>query len=148
MNKELRIKNITYKTHTIIHDSLFMIRKSRGQALVTLLFFSIVAITITSAAVIVTLTQAKTTSAVGVSGEAYYVAESGAENALLRLLRDQAYTGEQLSLGTGVATIQVAGENPKTITSQAIVNGYLRTIQVQADYTNNVLTVLSWKEVE
>ncbi len=120
----------------------------KGQALITLLFFSIVAMTITSAAVIVTLTQAKTTSSIGLSDEAYYLAESRAENALLRLLRDQTYTGEQLALGTGVVTIQVTGTNPKTITSQATSSGYLRTVQVQTDYTNNILTVLSWKEAE
>lgn len=124
------------------------LRLEKGQALVTLLFFSIVAITITSAAVIVTLTQAKTASAIGISDEAYYLAESGAENALLRLLRDQAYTGEQLLMGNDIVAIQVTGINPKTITSVATASGYLRTIQVQADYTNNILTVLSWKEVE
>ncbi len=119
-----------------------------GQALVTLLFFSIVAITITSAAVIVTLTQAKTGTTLELSNEVYYLAESGAENALLLLLRDPSYSGEQLVLPNGTITISVAGTNPKTITSVAYANGITRQIQVQADYTNSILTVLSWKEVE
>lgn len=120
----------------------------KGQALVTLLFFSIVAITITSAAVIVAVTQAKGGTTIGLSHEVYYLAESGAENALLRLLRDPNYTGEQLVLPVGTISIAVTGVNPKTIISQSNVNGFLRKIQVQADYTNTVLTVLSWKEIE
>lgn len=118
-----------------------------GQALVTLLFFSIIAITITSAAVIVIITQAKTGTTIGLSHNVYYMAESGAENALLRLLRDPTYTGEQLVLSDGTVSITVTGTNPIIITSQATVSGFLRKVQVQADYTNAVLTVLSWKEL-
>lgn len=120
----------------------------QGQALVTLLFFSLVAITITSAAVIVTITQAKSGNAIGISHETYYLAESGVENALLRLLRDPNYTGEQLVLPNGTISISVSGVNPKVITSQITFGGILRKVQVQVDYTNNVLTVLSWKEIE
>ena len=124
--------------------------KSRfaGQALITLLFFSIIATTVTFAAVIVIITQAKTASSVDLSNKAYYMAESGVENALLQLLRNQSYTGEQLSIENGIVTVLVSGTNPKIITSMATASGYLRQVQAQVDYTNNVLTVLSWKETE
>lgn len=119
----------------------------RGQALVTLLFFSIVAITITSAAVMLTLSQTKTGSTIGLSHEVYYLAESGAENALLRLLRDSSYNGEQIILPNGTILIQITGTNPKTIISQASASGIIRRVKIVADYTNTILTVLSWKEL-
>lgn len=120
----------------------------KGQALITLLFFTIVAITITSAAVIVAVTQAKSGTTVGLSHQVYYLAESGAENALLRLLRDPNYTGEQVVFPEGTVSVTVTGINPKLITSEASSSGFLRKVQVQADYTNTVLTVLFWKEIE
>lgn len=131
----------------IFNFQFLIFNLERGQALVTLLFFSIVAITITSAAVMLTLSQTKTGSTIGLSHEVYYLAESGAENALLRLLRDSSYNGEQIILPNGSVSIQITGTNPKTIISQASASGIIRRVEVVADYTNTILTVLSWKEL-
>ena len=75
------------------------------------------------------------------------IAESGIEEALLRLVRDPEYVGGTLSVGEGLATITIIGETQKTITSVGELNGLTRTIQVQTDYNENVLTVLSWEEI-
>lgn len=131
----------------IFNFQFLIFNLERGQALVTLLFFSIVAITITSAAVMITLSQTKTGSTIGLSHEVYYLAESGAENALLRLLRDSSYNGEQIILPNGTILIQITGTNPKTVISQASASGIIRRVKVVADYTNTILTVLSWKEL-
>ena len=121
--------------------------KNQGQALVTLLFFMIFALTITSGAVVVVLSNSLSASKFDLGNTTYYIAESGIENALIRLLRDTNYSGETLAIDTGNATIQVSGTNPKTITSVGTIGNFSRTIQAIADYTDNILTVLSWKEI-
>lgn len=119
----------------------------RGQALVTLLIFMVVAIIVTSAAVVVIFVNSLSSSKLVVGELAYYAAESGAENAILRLLRNPNYTGETLQIDQGSATITITGTDPKTITSVGNFGNFSRTIEIVVGYTNNILTVSSWKEV-
>lgn len=119
----------------------------QGQALVTLLFFMVIAISVTSAAIVVVFINSQSTTKLEQGTLAYYVAESGAENGFLRLLRDPTYTGETLAVGNNNALIQVTGIGPYTITSMATVSGFVRKIQATLSYTNNVATISAWKEV-
>lgn len=122
-------------------------RKSAyGQAVITLLFFMIVAIIITSGAIIVILTNSLSGNTLQEGITAYYAAESGGENALIRLLRDPSYSGETLPVDGGEAQVTVNGSNPKIITSTGIIGNYRKTIEIQADLSNNKVTVLSWTE--
>ncbi len=121
--------------------------KQQGQALITLLFFTILSITIISTAAVVTIVNAQSTSIQSISSETYSLAEAGIENALLRLLRDPAYTGETMTIGTGSVTIDVTGTSPILVTAKASLRGFIRKVQVGVDYANNSLRVLSWKEV-
>lgn len=118
----------------------------KGQALVTLLFFMVIGITITSAAVVVIVTNALSATRFEQGTDAYDIAESGAENALLRLLRNPFYTGETLPIGNGTATITVAN-NTIISSGSAAFNNEVRTIQVNTVYNNGILTVTSWKEI-
>jgi hypothetical protein len=118
-----------------------------GQTMVTLLIFVIVAMIITAGAVVLTLTNSRASEKFNTGTDAYYVAESGIENALLRVIRDPSYTGETLLVNSDSATITVSGTNPITILSIGRSGDFVRKIQVVASYTNNVLTVNSWKEV-
>src|SRR6266576_874731 len=80
----------------------------KGQAVVTLLFFMVMAITITTAAVIMIVTNATSQDRVVEGTGAYYEAEGGAENAMMRFLRDPSYRGEDnLTIGDGIASIVV-----------------------------------------
>lgn len=119
----------------------------RGQALVTLLIFMVVALIVTSAAIIIIFLNSLSSSKVIVGELAYYTAESGIENAILRLLRNPSYAGETLAVDQGTATITVTGTEPKTITSIGKLGNFTRTLQVQVGYTNNVLTISSWGEI-
>jgi hypothetical protein len=123
------------------------IYNQRGQALITLLFFMVIAITITGAAVVVAIVSTRSTTRFEQSTRAYYIAESGTENALLRLLRDPSYTGETLPVSEGSTVITVTGTGPYTIVSQGIVGTYKRAIQVNAQFINSALTITSWKEI-
>lgn len=122
-------------------------RKQSGQALVALLAFMATAVTLTTAATMVTVANVQSTSRYGLGQEALELAETGADNALLRLQRDPAYAGETLTLANGTATITVSGSSPKTITVVGKSGNFRRTVQVVAAVSGTVLTVTSWDEV-
>jgi hypothetical protein len=121
-------------------------KHTRGQALVVLLVFILVGLTITTAAVVMVIvnSRAATTFSQGVVAQA--IAESGAENALLRIIRDPAYAGETLTIGDGSATVEVTGTQDKIVTSRASLGNFIRTTIVGAHLENEVLTVTSWEQ--
>jgi hypothetical protein len=116
----------------------------KGQAVLTLLFFMVIAMSIITAVVIVVINTAQAGSNIEQGTVSYYAAETGAENALIRLLRDPNYSGETLNIDNGTVTITV---NNGLITSTAQIDDSIRKVQVQTVYNNNVLTVTSWKEI-
>lgn len=118
-----------------------------GQTLVTVLIFVIIAITLTTGAIALTVANSQTASGFDRGNQAFYVAESGAENGVLRLLRDPGYTGETLAIGQDTATIGVTGTNPYTIVATGRSGNFVRKVQVVVDYSGGVLTVNSWKEI-
>ena len=132
--------------------SIFNFQFQRGQALITLLFFALISLTITSAAVIIIMVNS---SAIGKLQEgvlAYSAAESGIENALLHLLRDPNYTGvgETLTVDNAsvIVTISPAGNSfPKTVTAIGTNGKFKRTVQAQMDYSNGYYTISNWKEL-
>src|SRR3989338_1300379 len=119
----------------------------RGQTLLMLMVFLIIAVTVTSAAASLILVNTANTQKMEGGTIAFQIAESGIENALLRLLRNPNYTGENdLPIGNGTADISVTGANPYTITSTGISGNFSRTIQVVVNYNGN-MTITSWREV-
>lgn len=130
---------------------LLAIRYQQGQALITLLFFIIISITVTSAAVVMVLVSSLSGMKFQQGELAYEIAQSGADNAVLRLLRNPSYTGEVLPIGAGTATIQVTGTgsggDPFVITSTGTTGNFVRKIQISATYNNNLLTPSDPKEV-
>jgi hypothetical protein len=119
----------------------------RGQALITLLFFIVISVTITSAAIVMILTGSTAATDVQEGTRAYYVAESGIEEALLRLLRDPAFTNETVTITDGSVVITVSGSSPYTITAVGTVGNNQRTIQATAEYSSGALAVSEWKEI-
>lgn len=119
-------------------------KDQKGQALVMLLFFMVVSITVITAVVIVVANSITTGSYFERGSVAYYSAEAGIENALLRLLRDPDYTGETLEVDGAEVTIVVDGG---IITSTAEYANTVRKIQVETIYDNNVLEVATWREI-
>lgn len=120
-----------------------------GFALVTLIFFMLIVTIVMSAAVAVLVINSETSGKVQLSTVAATIAESGAENAVLRLLRDPQYLGEaSLPVGPGNATIVVpAGPFPKIITSTGIYNNFRRTTSATVNYdVNNRLVISNWGE--
>jgi len=126
--------------------------KQQGQTLVTLLFFMVIALTITTGAIIIIYVNTQAQTKVQQSQSAYYVAESGMENAMIRILRDPGYTGETVTIGEGTASVSATlsgtvNAGTFTATSSGIVGNFVRKIQVIGNYTSDVFSIQSWKEI-
>lgn len=123
--------------------------RQSGQTLVALLAFMSLAITITSAATAITMVNIQATSKYSVGQEALNLAETAADNAILRLIRDQSYAaGEVITLPNGTGTIiSITGSSPKTIVAEGKSGNFRRRIQVVLTQSNNITTITSWSEV-
>lgn len=119
----------------------------KGQALVVMVCFTVIAATIIGSTVLISIATNNASGKTQEGAVAYDIAESGIENALLRLLRNPSYTGETLVVGQGTAVVIVTGTNPKTIVSQGIQGMYRRTLQAIASDSAGILTVTSWREI-
>lgn len=114
---------------------------------VLLLVFVAVSVVIASAAMAMSIATLQSVSVYTQGNEALSIAQSGAENALIRLLRDPTYTNETLTVGAGTATITVTGTTPQTITVIGAVGTKKRKIQLTVTRTSGILSVTSWAEV-
>lgn len=119
----------------------------KGQALVSLLAFIAMASVITTAAVSVAIITARSGDDFSQGNKALSVAQSGIENAILRLLRNDTYSGETMNIDSDSVTINVSGAGVKTITSSAVVGNFKRAVEVVGSYSNNTFTVTTWKEI-
>ncbi|MEX0616339.1 MAG: hypothetical protein WD231_00835 [Candidatus Woykebacteria bacterium] len=119
----------------------------KGQALVTIL----IVIAMTTLATSIALVSTSFAQNVGRATQTeiiHYAAESGVEQALIKLLRDPSYTGETFVTPDG-ASVQVAvplSPNPRLIASVATKNNLKRRVEVSVTISNNILTTTSWKE--
>lgn len=121
----------------------------KGFTIVMLLVFMVIAITVTSASVILLITNAQSTDETSEGLVAYSAAESGAETGLLRLLRNPSYTGESgVAIGSATVDITIAPTPPSTkeLTAIGKYGNFLRRVRVTLD-TSTSVNVTSWKEV-
>jgi hypothetical protein len=120
------------------------IKRNTGQALVTLLFFAVIGMIIISAAAVILYTNIAALTVSLQGNYAYYVAESGVEEALIRMLRDPGYTGGDLTIGSANVEIQVQNG---VITSTGTYGSKVRKIQALTETDSNGTRVISWKEI-
>lgn len=122
---------------------------SKGAALITLLFFTIIAMTITGAAVVILLVNSLSGFKFQQGTVAYEIAQSGVEEALIRFLRDPSYVGttQPLTIGGGTVTIERSGTGPYIFLSTGKIGNFVRKIQVTVQYQNSVVTVLDKQEI-
>jgi type II secretory pathway component PulK len=116
----------------------------KGQAVITLLFFVAISVAIITAMSFIVFNNITAGANIEQGAVAYYAAETGAENALLRLLRDPDYAGETMIVDDSTVEIEV---DAGVITSTATFENSVRKIEVQTVYNNNVLTISSWREI-
>ncbi len=77
-------------------------------------------------------------------------AESCAEEALLRLSRDNTYGGGSLTVGDTVCAISVSGTPCGNCTVDVTANSqnYTRRIQASVNVSGPIVNVVNWSEVE
>lgn len=124
-------------------------KNKSGQVAIMLVLIIMVLSIITTAAVALAISTTKDTTTLSLGERALMVAESGAENTILQLIRDPNYNGEAapLSIGPGSATIELSGTSPITIMSTGVVGDMVRKIEVQVNIVGGQLTVLTWREI-
>lgn len=122
-------------------------KRQKGQSMVLLMFIVVTLVAISSAAIMMSIVNSGSVTAFENGLETSEYADSGAENALLRLIRDPFYTGESYSINGGDIQITVTGQNQKTIQVEASVGQSTKIVEVLADYTDNILSVTSWREI-
>ncbi len=124
------------------------IHTQTGQTLTALLIFMAILVTITAGSVVVIISNVQGAQKLQDGSIALQVAESAAENALLRLIRNPNYTGETMSIGQGTATIIATGTTAKTINIIGQYGNFSRKIRITAGYNNGILVVTPpWQEV-
>ncbi|MCB9823986.1 hypothetical protein H6802_03460 [Candidatus Nomurabacteria bacterium] len=115
--------------------------------MITVLVFSVVAITVLSGAVVVSVINTQGTSDYSQAERLLAISEAGVENAALLMLRDPSYSGNNLSVGNDTVTISVSGTNPLTIESVVQNTDFTRRIQSVMERVGGVLNVTSWDEL-
>jgi hypothetical protein len=136
-----------YWKHVFLTSHFSSPNSQGGQALITLLFFVIITVTITSGAVVIILINSLSQTKLQESSLAYEVAQSGIEEAQLRLLRDPNYTGETIQTSASTMTIQRTGTNPYVFLATGTVGNLVRKIQITLQYQAGAYQVTSQKEI-
>ena len=125
-----------------------MNKNIQGHVLVILLFFMVLAVTVITASVSLMILTSSSTTLYVAGNQARTVAEAGIENAIIRLLRDPNYSGENdLAISAGSVDITVTGEASKTVIATGEIDKQIKKIEAQMNINNNVLTITSWKEI-
>ena len=126
-------------------------RKRNGQALVGLLSFMAIGIIVISAAVTTTLINTQTTGGYSLSERLFTFAESGAEDANLRLLRNPNFANSTTTYSVFNPTISViigiSGASSKTVTITGQFDGMARKFQTTGSFTGTVYTQSTWQEL-
>lgn len=119
----------------------------QGQVGILLALIIFLLISITTTAVAVALSSSQSLTATELSEQALISAQTGLDNAVLRLLRDPSYTGESdLSIAQSSVTITVSAATPQLITSSAVLAGVVRRVRVNATSVSGQLTISDYEE--
>lgn len=123
----------------------------KGSVSIMLILVIVMLTIVTTAAVALAISTMRDTTTHTLGERTLAVAESGAEAAILELLRDPSYNplspNNTLAIGSGIATISVTGTSPKIITSTGTIGLYTRVVQVSITNTGGLLTVSNWQEL-
>lgn len=120
-----------------------------GSVLLVVMVIMLVASLVIAAAITLILSGSSSTTRVEVAQMAYQAAESGVDEAQLRLLRDPNFTGNVSNIPVGVSTadITVSSAWPKTIDSYGKYGGVIRHIRITATFNSGILTITALKEI-
>ncbi len=120
--------------------------KQQGAALVTLLIFTVVAMTIFSASVILMVENIRATAGLGRSEQAYYSAEAAAEDTILKFLRNRSLSESTTQTGNVNGTVDVNSAEDIIMTAEGSYESFTKIVVVESIISNDALSITSWKE--
>lgn len=123
------------------------LKKNGGQALLTVIFVAVIGILITTGALYALLNNINTATLGEIGAMTHSAADSGIENALIRLIRDPTYTGETLQIDGRTVVVTVTGTGTQTVIATATDNTITQRVAAVVRYTGGVLTIDSWSDV-
>ena len=122
--------------------------RSSGQALLTVIFIAVIGVLITTGALYALLNNINTATLKEVGTMTHSAAESGIENALIRLIRNPSYTGETMIFDDNrTVVVTVTGTSSQTITATATMGFVTQRVSVVIHYNEGVLMIDSWKSI-
>lgn len=154
MAKSKIITNFEHKNTPSTHQRQFFSGikgfhiNNHGQILTSVIVFMAFGLSVIALSAVLTIINIQNTAKTTQSVQALNYAEAGAEEAVLRLLRDPNYPGGTLTIDAVSVSINLTGDAVnKTIVSIASYNGFTKKIQATVSLANNKLTLVSWKQV-
>jgi len=113
-----------------------------------LLFFIMIGITITTTAIFIIAGNSLSATNVQQGEVARQMAETGAENALLQILRGNYATEPPISLPDGTVSVTITNTNDTafTIDSVGTAGNYIKKVRVTVT-KDGKMEVTSWKEI-
>ena len=125
--------------------------KEKGQALIILIVAIALTLSVLTASLLASVSQAKASSTSRLGQKVYYAAESGAEYGLLKSLRNPgSCTGsETLNQDSVLVTITYTPSGTScVVTSEATQNNILKKIRAESSYTpSQIFNTCCWSEV-
>lgn len=122
-------------------------QQQTGHVIVSILIVMVVATTVMTAIVSLVISNFLNTGLQLQSSQALSTAETGVENAILRIIRDPDYSGETLMIGDSTVAVTVTGDTNKTIRSVGTTSNAQRIIEAQVTYQAGRLELVSWQEI-
>ena len=127
------------------------ITSGSGQALIILLVAAAVTLSVLTAATLASIGQAKSSGRNELGRKVYYAAETGAEYALMKLMRDPASCAgtDNLTIGSASVTISYSlVSGTCTVAAKAAQGNIVKTISVQSSYNPSfIFNYSGWSEI-
>lgn len=122
--------------------------QSSGQALVTVIFGAVIALTVVTGSITALINDVEGNTAQEMGAKALMAAESGVESALIGLLRNPGYVGEAIQFDSRTsATVTVSTASGVIISSRGTSGPVTRRVSVTSHYNGINLVIDSWKEI-
>jgi len=119
-----------------------------GQILTSVIVFMAFGLSVIALSSVLTIINIQSTAKNSESTKTLSYAEAGAEEAILRLVRDPGYSGGTLLIDDVSVLVVVTGDAVnKTISSTAAYNGFTKKIEAAVSLADSKVSLLSWKQV-